>query len=134
MISRYDGKKYGQIGIQLSAWVENIVGKGEIARNEQFLLFPQCFQKQSIVDVLKRVYMDERVKRAFRELNNIFLRATLIKIYHNSQRMSYSFYHITEYSELKKNKEKKVPKHTHTDISVVIRETSLTTSDSVNIA
>ena len=23
---------------------ENIVGKGEIAQNEQFLLFPQCFQ------------------------------------------------------------------------------------------
>ena len=23
---------------------ENIVGKGEIAHNEQFLLFPQCFQ------------------------------------------------------------------------------------------
>ena len=23
--------------------LENIVGKGEIARNEQFLLFPQCF-------------------------------------------------------------------------------------------
>ena len=22
---------------------ENIVGKGEIARNDQFLLFPQCF-------------------------------------------------------------------------------------------
>ena len=22
---------------------ENIMGKGEIARNEQFLLFPQCF-------------------------------------------------------------------------------------------
>ena len=22
---------------------ENIVGRGEIARNEQFLLFPQCF-------------------------------------------------------------------------------------------
>ena len=31
----------------------NIVGKGEIARYEQFLLYPQCFQKQSIVDVLK---------------------------------------------------------------------------------
>ena len=26
-------------------WVENAVGKGEIARYEQFLLFPQCFQK-----------------------------------------------------------------------------------------
>ena len=29
---------------------KNIVGKGEIARYEQFLLFPQCFQKLSIVD------------------------------------------------------------------------------------
>ena len=27
---------------------ENIVGKGEIARNEQFLLFPQCFQLDKI--------------------------------------------------------------------------------------
>ena len=25
--------------------VENTVGKGEIARHKQFLLFPQCFQK-----------------------------------------------------------------------------------------
>ena len=30
--------------------VENIVGKGEIARHDQFLLFPQCFQKLSGVD------------------------------------------------------------------------------------
>ena len=41
------------MGIQLSDWVENIVGKGEIARYEQFLLFPQCFQKLSVVDALK---------------------------------------------------------------------------------
>ena len=27
---------------------ENIVGKGEIARNEQFLLFPQCFQLNQV--------------------------------------------------------------------------------------
>ena len=27
---------------------ENILGKGEIARNEQFLLFPQCFQFNQI--------------------------------------------------------------------------------------
>ena len=39
------------MGIRLSDWVENIVGKGEIARYEQFLLFPQCFQKLSVVDV-----------------------------------------------------------------------------------
>ena len=31
-------------GVQLSDLVENIVGEGEIARDEQFLLFPQCFQ------------------------------------------------------------------------------------------
>ena len=28
---------------------ENIVGKGEIARNEQFLLFPQYFQLNQII-------------------------------------------------------------------------------------
>ena len=28
---------------------ENIVGKGEIARNEQFLLFPQCFLINQII-------------------------------------------------------------------------------------
>ena len=32
-------------GRKFSKWVENTVGKGEIARYEQFLLFPQCFQK-----------------------------------------------------------------------------------------
>ena len=42
-----------KMGIQLSDWVENIVGKGEIARYEQFLLFPQCFQKLSVVHGLK---------------------------------------------------------------------------------
>ena len=39
--------------MQLSDWEENIVGKGEIARYEQFLLFPQRFQKLSVVDVSK---------------------------------------------------------------------------------
>ena len=41
------------MGIQFSDSVENIVGKEEIARHEQFLLFPQCFEKQSVVHVLK---------------------------------------------------------------------------------
>ena len=30
------------IGLKYKSF-ENTVGKGEIARNEQFLLFPQCF-------------------------------------------------------------------------------------------
>ena len=45
--------KYEQIGIQLSDWVENIVGRGEITCYEQFLLFPQCFQKLSVADASK---------------------------------------------------------------------------------
>ena len=36
-IERGNGRKF-------SKWVENTVRKGEIARYQQFLLFPQCFQ------------------------------------------------------------------------------------------
>ena len=50
--------KYLQMGIQFSDWVENIVGKEDIARYEQYLLFPQCFQKLSVVDALKWVSME----------------------------------------------------------------------------
>ena len=39
--------------IRLSEILENIVGKGNIAHYEQFLLFPQCFQKLSVVDASK---------------------------------------------------------------------------------
>ena len=39
--------------MHFSDWVDNIVGKEEIARYEQFLLFSQCFQKLSVVDALK---------------------------------------------------------------------------------
>ena len=37
-------------GRKFSKLVENTVVKGEIARYEQFLLFPQCFQKSCIAD------------------------------------------------------------------------------------
>ena len=40
-----DNFRFDENGIKLSKWVENTVRKGEIARNVQFLLFPQCFQK-----------------------------------------------------------------------------------------
>ena len=42
--------------------MENIVEIGEIAHFEQFHLFPQCFPKAFFFSVLKRVYMEERVK------------------------------------------------------------------------
>ena len=40
--------------------VENTVGKGEIARYEQFILFPQCFQKTCTADRACQVTERER--------------------------------------------------------------------------
>ena len=40
-----DNFKFEENGRKFSKWVENIVGKEEIAHFEQFLLFPQGFQK-----------------------------------------------------------------------------------------
>ena len=36
--------------------VENIVGKGENAGYQHFILFPQCFQKASFLESLKSRY------------------------------------------------------------------------------
>ena len=40
-----DNFRFDENGRKLSNRVENTVGKGEIARFEQCLLFPPCFQK-----------------------------------------------------------------------------------------
>ena len=40
-----DNFKFDENGRKLSKRVENTVGKGQIARYEQFLFFLQCFQK-----------------------------------------------------------------------------------------
>ena len=45
-----DNFEFNENGRKLPKWVENTVGKGEIARYEQFLLFPQCFQKTCILN------------------------------------------------------------------------------------
>ena len=42
--------KFDENGRKFSKWLENTVRKGEIARYEQFLLYPQCFQKTCTVD------------------------------------------------------------------------------------
>ena len=47
---------------KLSKGVENTVGKGEIACDEQFLLFPQCFQKACFPEASKGVIVWEWVK------------------------------------------------------------------------
>ena len=43
--------KFDENGRKLSKQVENTEGKGEIAHYEQFLLFPQCFQKTCTEDM-----------------------------------------------------------------------------------
>ena len=43
-------------------WVENIVGKGQNAGFQHFLLFPQCFQQASFSGSLKVEIVSERVK------------------------------------------------------------------------
>ena len=35
---------FDENGGKFSKWIENTVGKGEIARYQQFVLFLQCFQ------------------------------------------------------------------------------------------
>ena len=54
-----DNFKFDENGRKLSKQVENNVGKGEIARYEQFLLFPQCFQKACFQGVSKGVIVWE---------------------------------------------------------------------------
>ena len=57
-----DNLKFDKNGRRLSKWVENTVGKGEIARYEQFLLFPQCFQKACFLEASKGVIVWEWIK------------------------------------------------------------------------
>ena len=45
-----DNSKFEENDGKFSKRRENTVGKGEIARYEQFLLSPQCFQKTCTVD------------------------------------------------------------------------------------
>ena len=48
-----DNFKFDENGGKFSYRLENTVGKGEIALYEQFLLFPQCFQKTCTADLQK---------------------------------------------------------------------------------
>ena len=65
----YDNFKFSENSRKLSKWVENTVGKGEIAHYEQFLLFPQCFQKACFPGASKGVIVWEWVKMSSRGWN-----------------------------------------------------------------
>ena len=49
-----DNFKFDKNGRKFSKWLEDTVGKGEIARYEQFLLFPLCFQKTCTADTSQK--------------------------------------------------------------------------------
>ena len=57
-----DNIKFDENSRKFSERVENTVGKGEMARYEQFLLFPQCFQKACFPGASKGVIVWESVK------------------------------------------------------------------------
>ena len=57
-----DDFKLDENDSKLPKWVENTEGKGKIARYEQFLLFPQCFQKACFPGASKGVVVWEWVK------------------------------------------------------------------------
>ena len=46
-----DSLKFDKHSWKLSKSLENTLGKGEIARLKQFLLFPQCFQEALNADM-----------------------------------------------------------------------------------
>ena len=58
-----DNFKFDKNLRKVSKWVENTAGKGEIAHYEQFLLFPQCFQKACFPGVSKGVIVWEWVNK-----------------------------------------------------------------------
>ena len=60
----FEFEKKKKKGRKFSKRVENDVGKGEIARYEQFILFLQFFQKTCTADTQKPGLVWERVKKA----------------------------------------------------------------------
>ena len=71
MISVFDRvEKCCTIRISVFDRVENIVGKGENAGYQHFLLFLQCFQKPSVSGSLKaRLFDEELSKNSYYELS-----------------------------------------------------------------
>ena len=74
-------------GRKLSKWEENTVGKGEIARYEQFLLFPQCFQNACFPGASKGVIVWEWDKILIRCTNLVNFDLKLLLVVN---RMAYS--------------------------------------------
>ena len=89
---------------------ESTAGKGEFARNEQFLLFPQCFLP---------------VWRAFCHFHQIW--KCRLQTLWNWKSLKFIVWERVRYPD----PEDRIFNHVISDISVVLRETTLTISDSI---
>ena len=81
--------KFDENGSKLSRRAENTVGKGEIARYEQFLLFTQCFQKACFPGASKGVIVWEWVNNLSFNMNKT--RGHEYKIFKKQCRTKYRF-------------------------------------------
>ena len=72
--------KFDENGKKLSKRVENTVGMGEIARYEQFLVFPQCFQKACFPRVSKGVIVWEWVISVFQTRERFYRKNNDFKV------------------------------------------------------
>ena len=79
--------KFDENGRKLSKRVENTVGKGEIARYEQFLLFRQYFQKACFPEASKGVIVWEWVN-LFWDLKTHFCESYRKKYHPNLSQMT----------------------------------------------
>ena len=75
--------KFDKNGRKLSKRVKNTVGKGEIARYKQFLLFPQCFQRACFSGASKGVIVWEWVNRFHTKHLDCYRRLHLLTIITN---------------------------------------------------
>ena len=73
-----DNFKFVENGRKFSKMVENAVGKGEIARYEQFLLYPQCFQKICTADTKKPGLAWERVEGLVSKVKGFLLHCVVL--------------------------------------------------------
>ena len=73
-----DNFKFDENGRKLFKQAENTVGKGEIARYEQFLLFPQCFQKACFPGASKGVIVWEWIKALYLKIRVCVIKGEII--------------------------------------------------------
>ena len=71
--------------------------KGEIARYEQFLRFPQCFQKACFPGASKGVIVRERVNRA---IKNTILFPSILKGIHRAEAVQMSRYNSSSLTDI----------------------------------